>query len=51
MCDGRRWKEDGPSSSDQKPFCARIEIHPSGEGKGKFMFVSERCNATIVHIH
>ncbi len=41
MCCGRRWKEDGPGSSVQKPFCARLEIYPSGKGKGKSTFAYE----------
>lgn len=35
MWDRGRRKEDGPSSSIQKPFCARLEIYPFGKGKGK----------------
>lgn len=45
MWDGRRWKEDGPGSSDQKPFCARLEILPSGKSKGKFMFAGRRFDS------
>lgn len=41
MCGGGRREEDGPSSSVQKPFCTRLEIHPSGKGKGNIMFA---CN-------
>lgn len=37
MWDGRRWEEDGPGASDQKPFCTRLEIHSPGKGKGKVM--------------
>lgn len=50
MCGGRRWEEDGPGSSGQKPLCAHLEIHPSGKGKGNKRHELQLENGLLLRI-